>query len=45
MIQLPSGFDAAALFNEFYELSAPFVGIALLISCALLIVKIFKRAP
>ena len=45
MIQLPADFNAAALFTEFYELSAPFVGIALLISCGFLILKILKKVP
>ena len=45
MIQLPEGFNASALFTEFFELAAPFAGIALLIACGLLISNILKKAP
>jgi len=45
MIQLPEGFDATALFNDFFELAAPFVGIALLIACGFLIINMLKNAP
>ncbi len=45
MIQLPAGFDAAALFADFFHLAAPFAGIATLIACGFLINTIFKKAP
>ncbi|WP_319586003.1 hypothetical protein [uncultured Desulfobulbus sp.] len=45
MIQLPEGFDAAALFSELLQLAAPFAGIALLIACGFLINRMLKKAP
>lgn len=45
MIQLPEGFDAAALFAEFFSLAAPFVSIAALIASFYLISRIFKKMP
>ena len=45
MIQLPEGFDAAALFTEFFHLAAPFAGIALLIACGCLISTMLRNAP
>jgi hypothetical protein len=45
MIKLPDGFDAAALFEEFFNLAAPFAGIAFLIGCAFLVNNILKNAP
>ena len=44
MIQLPSGFSASTLFSELFQLAAPFVGIAFLIGCGVLITRILKRA-
>ena len=45
MIQIPGGFDAAALFSEFFNLAAPFAGIACLIACGFLINRLFKKMP
>ena len=45
MIQLPDGFDAAALFGELFQLAAPFVGISLLIGCGYLILNMMRNAP
>ncbi|MGD9950065.1 MAG: hypothetical protein AB7U29_19405 [Desulfobulbus sp.] len=45
MIQLPEGFDAAALFTELFQLAAPFVGIAFLIGCGYLIQNMLRNAP
>lgn len=45
MIQLPDGFNAAALFIEFFHLAAPFAGIALLIACGFLISSMLRNAP
>jgi len=45
MIQLPAGFNAANLFTEFFELAAPFAGIAMLIACGFLIANILKKMP
>ncbi|MGD9817149.1 MAG: hypothetical protein AB7V04_00470 [Desulfomonilaceae bacterium] len=45
MIQLPEGFDAAALFTELFHLAAPFVGIAALIGCGYLIQNMLRNAP
>jgi hypothetical protein len=45
MIRLPEGFDASTLFSEFFQLAAPFAGIALLIACGFSINRILKKAP
>jgi hypothetical protein len=45
MIQLPDGFDAAALFSELFQLAAPFVGISCLIGCGYLILNMLRNAP
>lgn len=45
MIQLPEGFNASALFTEFFQLAAPFAGIALLVACAFLINRMLKNTP
>ena len=45
MIQLPEGFNASALFSEFFHLAAPFAGIALLIACGCLISSMLRNAP
>lgn len=45
MIQLPEGFDAAALFADLFALAAPFVSISLLIATFYLINRIFKKVP
>jgi hypothetical protein len=45
MIQLPEGFNAAALFTEFFRLAAPFAGIGCLIACGFLINRLLKRMP
>lgn len=45
MIQLPDGFSASALFAEFFQLAAPFAGIALLIACGCLIANMLRNAP
>lgn len=42
MISLPIGFDAATLFNEFFGVAAPFVGISFLIACGFLIANYLK---
>jgi hypothetical protein len=43
MIQLPPGFDAAALFSEFWTAAGPFVSIAALIGCGFLLIKMLTR--
>jgi len=45
MIQLPQGFDAAILFEEFLQLAAPFAGIAFLVACGFLINRILRVSP
>lgn len=45
MIQLPEGFNASALFTEFFQLAAPFAGIALLVACAFLINRLLNNTP
>jgi hypothetical protein len=45
MIQLPPGFDAAALFTEFFHLAAPLAGIGCLIACGFLINRLLKNMP
>lgn len=45
MILLPDGFNAAALFADFFRLAAPFVCVAFLIACGMVINNIFKNAP
>jgi hypothetical protein len=45
MIQLPEGFDVAALFADFFALAAPFISISLLIATFYLINRILKKAP
>ncbi len=45
MIQLPEGFNAAALFTEFFRLAAPFAGIGCLIACGFLINRLMKKMP
>jgi hypothetical protein len=45
MIKIPEGFDAAALFSEFFNLAAPFAGIACLIACGFLINRILRKTP
>ena len=45
MIQLPAGFDAQALFAEFFSLASPFIGIAALIASFYLIKRILNKAP
>lgn len=45
MIQLPEGFDAAALFTELFHLAAPFVGISALIGCGCLILNMLRNTP
>jgi hypothetical protein len=45
MMRLPEGFDIAALFADFFHLAAPFVSIALLIACGLVINNLLKKAP
>ncbi len=45
MIQLPPGFDAAALCSECFNLAAPFAGIACLIACGFLINQHLKKMP
>ena len=42
MIKLPEGFDAAALFADFFAAAAPFVGISFVIAVGILIVNYFK---
>lgn len=42
MISLPAGFDPALLMNEFFALAAPFVGVAFLIACGVLIINYFN---
>ena len=44
MIGLPEGFNAGNLFGELFQLAAPFVGIAFIIGCGVLITRIIKRA-
>lgn len=45
MIQLPEGFDAAALFADFFALAAPFVSIGALIAAFYLINRTLKKMP
>jgi hypothetical protein len=45
MIKLPEGFDLHLLFSDFFHLAAPFAGIAMIISCGLLIVRLLKSSP
>ena len=45
MIQLPEGFDLAALFGDLFQLAAPFAGVSFLIGCGFLIAKLLKKAP
>lgn len=45
MIQVPEGFDAAALFAEFFSLASPYISIAALIATFYLINRIFKKMP
>jgi len=45
MIQLPDGFDAAALFSELFSLAAPFLSIATLVATFYLIKRILNKAP
>lgn len=42
MIQLPPGFDTAALLSDFFFAAGPFVSIGFLIGCGFLIVKILS---
>ena len=42
MIQLPQGFDAAALFSDLFAAAAPFVGISFVIAVGILICNYFK---
>ncbi len=42
MITLPEDFDAAQLFTDLFALAAPFVAVAFLIACGLLIANILK---
>jgi len=44
MIKLPEGFDASALFSDLFHFAAPFVGIAFLIACGLIISRIIRNA-
>ena len=44
MIQLPPGFDVAALLGEFFTLAGPFVSLALLIGCGFLLIRILTSA-
>jgi hypothetical protein len=39
MIQLPPGFDVAALLSDFFFAAGPFVTIAFLIGCGFLIIR------
>lgn len=43
MIDLPPGFDPAALLSDFYALSAPFVGIATIIVAAVLLKRAMRK--
>ena len=45
MIQLPDGFAASTLFAEFFQIAAPFAGIAMLIACGFLINRMLKNVP
>ena len=45
IIQLPDGFNAANLFSEFFELAAPFAGLATLVALGFLIVRMLRRPP
>ncbi|MDH4317707.1 MAG: hypothetical protein OEV64_04910 [Desulfobulbaceae bacterium] len=43
MITLPDGFDATTLMNDFFSIAAPFVGIAVVIATAVLILNILNN--
>jgi len=45
MMQLPVDFQASTLFSEFFNLAAPFAGIAMLIACGFLINRMLKNMP
>ena len=42
MIQLPEGFDAVTLFNEFLGFATPFVSIGMVIAVGALIINIIS---
>jgi len=44
MMILPEGFDVALLISDFTAVATPFVGLALLLSTGVLIMRILKRA-
>jgi len=44
MMTLPSGFDVSLLVSDFAAVATPFVGLALLLSTGMLIMRILKRA-
>jgi hypothetical protein len=43
MISLPPGFDVGLYVSELFSLAAPFVGIAVLITCAVYLKRAMKR--
>jgi hypothetical protein len=45
MITLPDGFDVGVLFNQLFQLTAPFAGIAFLIACGFVVQRLIKMAP
>ncbi len=42
MINLPEGFDGVALVADLFGTAAPFVGIAFIIGCGMMIVNLLK---
>jgi hypothetical protein len=43
MITLPDGFDPSVLISDFFTLTAPFLGVAFLITCGFLILNFLKK--
>ena len=43
MIDLPPGFDVAALMTDLFTLAAPFAGTGFMIAGAFLLMNIFRR--
>lgn len=43
MITLPAGFNAGILFNELMQAAAPFVGIAMIITCGAIVSNLMRR--
>lgn len=43
MITLPAGFDPSLLFADFFSLTVPFLSLAFLIACGLLLINLFKK--